>query len=346
MRDVVEALATLLGAALLLVSLPAPPVDAGSAAARQCDRYAAPAGSNRASGSARHPVRTADRLARRLRRGETGCLRAGVYNFDLLSLKKPRITLRPLGQENVTLRGDIKILPSARRAALIGMRLDGEAGMNQIGPRIYADGALLRGNTITNHHTGICVQVSAFYNRPPPSGVRIKGNRIHDCGTLPSTNHHHGIYVVHARRTMITGNWIYGNADRGVQLYPSAQSTVVRGNVIDSNGEGVSIGGDDAGSCSNGNTVTGNVISNPMLGWNVYSGAQGPDCFGNVVRSNCLFAGQAESPHHENGGVLSPARSFTASGNRIANPRYVDPESGDYRLREHSPCKRLLASGR
>ena len=113
--------------------------------------------------------------------------------------------------------------------------------------------------------------------------------------------------------------------------------------MIDANGEGVSIGGSDTGSCSNRNTVTRNVISNAMLGWNVYSGAQGPDCTGNAVRRNCLFAGQAESPHDENGGVLSPARNFTTTGNLIANPRYVDPDSGDYRLRKHSPCKRLLA---
>ena len=217
MRDVVEALTTLLGTALLLVSLPAPPVDATSAAARQCDRYAAPGGSNRARGSARQPVRSADRLARALRRGETGCFRAGVYSFDTLSLKKPRITLRPLGHENVTLRGDIKILPNARRAAVVGMRLDGETGANQIGPRIYADGAILRGNVITNHHTGICVQVSAFHDRTPPAGVRIQGNRIHDCGTLPSTNHHHGIYVVDARRT--------GSRATGSTTTPTAASS-------------------------------------------------------------------------------------------------------------------------
>ena len=335
---------TLIGVLLLLLSPPAPPVDARSAGARQCDRYAAPAGSDRAKGTARHPVQTAGRLARALRPGETGCFRAGTYSFEALSLTKPRITLRPLGRENVTLNGDIKILPRARRAAIVGMRLNGDTGKNQIGPRIYADRAVLRGNTITNHHAGICVQVSAYFSRPPPAGVQIRGNRIHDCGKLPATNHHHGIYIADARRTTIRNNWIYDNADRGVQLYPSAQESVVRGNVIDSNGEGVSIGGDDAGSCSNGNTVTGNVISNSVESWNIYSGALGPDCSGNVVRNNCLYAGQAPQPYDADGGVLFPARNFAATRNVVASPRYVDLDSGDYRLRRHSRCTRKLES--
>ena len=42
---------------------------------------------------------------------------------------------------------------------------------------------------------------------------------------------------------MIRDNWIYDNADRGVQLYPDADGTVVTGNVIDGNGEGVIFGG-------------------------------------------------------------------------------------------------------
>ena len=75
----------------------------------------------------------------------------------------------------------------------------------------------------------------------------IEHNRIHDCGVLPATNLDHGIYVAEADHTVIRRNLIYDNADRGVQLYPDADGTVVTGNVIDGNGEGVIFGGDSHG---------------------------------------------------------------------------------------------------
>ena len=67
----------------------------------------------------------------------------------------------------------------------------------------------------------------------------IERNRIHNCGQLPPTNHHHGIYVEASDGARITDNWIYDNADRGIQLFPDAQGTYVARNVIDGNGQGV-----------------------------------------------------------------------------------------------------------
>ena len=326
--------------ALLPSLLPQP---AARAPAAECDRYAAVHGSNSAAGTVRRPVRSPEALVRVLRPGQTGCFHAGTYEFGTLDIKKRRITLTGYRRERVTLKGDVKVLPGGAGAAIVGLHLNGAGGKNQIGPRIYADRVLLRNNTITNHHTGICVVINSFYSRPAPRGVMIRGNRIHDCGRLPATNHDHGIYVSHARETSIERNWIYGNADRGIQLYPSAQETVARGNVIDANGQGVSIGGDDAGACSNGNRIAGNVITNAAISWNVYSGAQGRNCSGNVVSRNCLFAGGAVGPYDQNGGVLHPPRNFIATGNLVTNPRYVDPGSGDYRLRRHSSCRMLLA---
>ena len=72
----------------------------------------------------------------------------------------------------------------------------------------------------------------------------IEGNRIHDCGELPAANHDHGIYVGNAAGRSIRDNWIYDNADRGIQLYPDADRTAITGNVIDGNGQGVIFGGE------------------------------------------------------------------------------------------------------
>ena len=84
---------------------------------------------------------------------------------------------------------------------------------------------MLRDNDITNHHTAICVHLARYSDGPVPRDVVIERNRIHDCGELPATNLDHGIYVARPTTTMIRDNWIYDNADRGVQLYPDAQDT-------------------------------------------------------------------------------------------------------------------------
>ena len=152
------------------------------------------------------------------------------------------------------------MLPAGAGSTIEGMQLDGAGGASDIGPRIYADGVVLRDNEITNEHTSICVHITAYYSNPPPQGVVIERNRIHDCGALPSTNKDHGIYVANARDTVIRDNWIYDNVDRGIQLYPDAQHTRVIGNVIDGNGEGVVFSGEGAVT-SNHNLVEGNVIA-------------------------------------------------------------------------------------
>jgi nitrous oxidase accessory protein NosD len=153
---------------------------------------------------------------------------------------------------------------SGHGSTIRGLKLDGRGGTSPHGPRIYANGVVLRGNRITNHHTGICVPVSSWYSGRPPRGVVIKRNRIHDCGRLPATNHEHGIYLVEARGTVIRDNWIYDNADRGVQLYPDADGSRITGNVIDGNGQGIVFSG--TGSSVSSNTVVrGNIVSNSNL---------------------------------------------------------------------------------
>lgn len=116
----------------------------------------------------------------------------------------------------------------------------------------------------------------------------------------------------------------------------------MRGNVIDSNGWGVVIGGGDSGSCSNGNKVVRNVIANPRISWNVHSTPQGPRCHGNAVRRNCVFSGLDDAQQGSNGGVQKPSRNYRARRNRIAKPVYIDRAANDFRLREGSACWRLV----
>jgi parallel beta-helix repeat protein len=309
----------------------------GPSTRTSCDLYAATGGLDSARGSRSSPFRTAQRLVAALHQGQTGCFRGGTFTFSLLELSTPNITLAPYEDEAVTLEGELKVLPAGAGSTIQGLRLNGASGDNQIGPRIYADDVTLRDNEITNDHTSICVSVARYYSSPPPRGVVIERNRIHDCGALPPTNKDHGIYLSEARDTIVRDNWIYDNTDRGIQLYPDADGSTITGNVIDSNGEGIVFAG--AGSdVSSDNVVVGNVISNSNLGWNVYSNVDGSRANGNVVRHSCLWAGDALPDFASHGGVETPSESFTSRANSVVDPLYADRDAHDYTLSAKSEC--------
>ena len=158
--------------------------------------------------------------------------------------------------QRATVVGQLKINPPATQVQVRDLNLNGRNLHDALGPLIYADGALLRNDNITNHHTAICVHVTQYPGSAIPRGVVIEHNRIHDCGVLPATNLDHGIYVAEADHTMIRRNLIYDNADRGVQLYPDADGSVVTGNVIDGNGEGVIFGGDSRSASDDNSSST------------------------------------------------------------------------------------------
>ncbi len=336
----------LLGPALLVAGLalgcgetePAPHLGGvGPPTRTSCDLYAATGGSDSAPGSRAKPLRTAQRLASALDSGQTGCFRGGTFAFSLLELTTPDVTLTAYRDEAVTLEGEIKVLPRGAGSTIEGLKLNGAGDDDQIGPRIYADEVTLRDNEITNEHTSTCVHVTRYYSEPAPRGVVIEGNRIHDCGELPSTNKEHGVYISEARETVVRDNWIYDNADRGIQLYPDADGSTITGNVLDSNGEGIVFAGTGP-NVSSDNLVTGNVISNSTLGWNVYANTPGPPATGNVLRGNCLWAGDAMPDFEGDGGVEPSSPDFTSQANSVVDPLYVDRDAHDYTLSAESEC--------
>jgi len=270
-------------------------------------------------------------------------LRAGTYDFARLYIHTPNITLARYLGASVRLNGMIKVLPGGAGTTIEGLELNGlnsNAGCTGTcgggSPRIYANNVVLRNDEITNRHTGICVTVGSYYSNPPPKNVRIANNSIHDCGRLPKTNHDHGIYLAESRDAVIRNNWIYQNADRGIQLYPDADGSRIYGNVIFGNGEGVNFSCDSS-SCSKDNVVQGNVIASSSTRWNVYGHSQGATPDGsNVLRNNCLFA--TTRGYADSGGVDSNSRFFRESGNMVARPQFINPFDDNFRLRAGVPC--------
>lgn len=262
---------------------------ATAATADRCDLVAATGGSDLNPGTAERPLRTAQALVDSLSRDETGCLHAGSYAEDEIAIGTPGVQLRSYPGERATLAGRIWIQESAPGAALVALDLDGRNPTDLPSPTINADDAILRGNDITNYNTAICVSVgSRKWGRA--ERTLIERNRIHDCGSLPATNFEHGIYVNTADDTIIRDNEIYDNVDRGIQLYPDAQDSIIQRNVIVGNGQGVIFGG-DADTASSGNLVAGNVIMDSRVRHNVESSWGGPVGSGNVVKGNCVGGG-------------------------------------------------------
>ncbi len=292
-----------------------------------------------AAASATDGPTSAQQLVNQLQPGETGCLRDGTYDDDeRVTVATPDITLRSYPGERATIVGRLLIEEEGRGARIEELDLDGRNPEALPSPTINASDVVLAGNDITNDHTAICVNVDDYAGSPVPAGVVIEENAIHDCGELPPTNKHHGIYLAEAEEAEIRDNWIYANADRGVQLYPDAGGTTITGNVIDGNGEGIVLAGDEDDH-SDDNVVEGNAITNSSVRYNVEANWPGPVGTGNAVRRNCVFGGARGS---EDGGVEHPAEGFTAEDNLVTDPGYIDPEAGDYRLSADSPCLDLL----
>jgi nitrous oxidase accessory protein NosD len=186
--------------------------------ARVCDRLASPG------------PRAVQRLVDSLEPGQVGCLRQGTYHGSVSIHRAGRpgrpITLRPQPGARARVVGALMVTRRAANMVVRGLYLDGRNRDNDPSPVVNGRRIRFVDNDVTNRHTAIC-----FALGNPRFGVArdvtIERNRIHDCGRLPATNLEQGVYVAVARGTRIVGNWVYANADQGIQLYPDARGTYV-----------------------------------------------------------------------------------------------------------------------
>jgi parallel beta-helix repeat protein len=331
----------LLALATSILAIGAVPQSASAETA--CQRVAAPTGSNTASGTVGAPYRTVQRLVSSLSAGQVGCLRGGTYAG---SVKVSRggasgspIRLTRYGSESARVVGRFWIASGADNVVVDHLILDG--GTTSLpSPSIYANYAAFRDNEVTNGHRAICFSIGQIDYRWHATGTRIERNNIHDCGKLPAANHDHGIYVENSTDTLITGNFIHSNADRGINLYPDARRTTITNNVIANNGEGILFSG-DFGLATTDTLVQGNVIAYSKIRYNVEAWFPdgNPTGSGNAVRRNCIFKGARGNVD----GAVQTAR-ILVEGNIIGDPRFVNAAAGDYRMSSGSTCAPLLAS--
>ena len=271
--------------------------------------------------------------------GETGCL-SGTFHEDVTIRRGGApgapITLTAAPGQEATIVGRFWIADSANDVVVSSLKLDGRNAELLPSPTINGDRVSFIGNDVTNAHApAICFIVGHSGRWGVAVDTLIEGNRIHNCGELPAKNHDHGIYVESSRRLRILDNLIYDNADRGIQFYPDAQDSLVQGNIIDGNGQGILFSG-NAGLASNGNRVVGNVISNSELRFNVESWYPDGNPIGqdNVARANCVWNGRR--------GNVADEWGFRAEDNVVADPQFANRAAKDFRLDPAGACARLV----
>ena len=308
-------------------------------AADRCSRYAAPSGADRAPGSRRRPFRSAQRLVASLRRGQVGCLRAGSYresvSFGRSGSASAPITLRSYPGERARLVGIVTVRASWVRLA--GLNFEGDGSMNTI--KIYSSDVVVEDSDITNKLRGrSCMMLGS--NDGAGGAVRtiVRRNRFFDCGAPENDNKDHAIYAANLADGRIEDNVFTNSAGKTIQLYPNADRNVVTHNVIDGGPDtvrgGIVIGGDDDHTSSD-NRIERNVIAY-AADYGIYSNWEGRTGSGNVARSNCVWgAGTAN---------IDAGDGLVASGNVIADPRFLDRDDRDYRLAPAGPCAKVLGS--
>lgn len=332
-----------LAAATVTLAIAAGGLACAGPAVASCNLVAATTGSDHNKGTLARPLKTVQRLADRLRAGQTGCVRGGVYKEDVKVKRggrsaSQRLTIESYTGERATLTGRLYIPRGSNFVTITQMNLNGRNDSSLPSPTINSDDAEFTRDDVTNEHTGICfILGSSGYGRA--ERTIISGNRIHDCGVEPSHNEDHGIYVAESDGARITNNVIFKNTDRGIQLFPDAQGTVIAHNIIDGNGEGIVFSGD--GTTSNNTTVAFNLITNAKIRYDIESFYPRGTRKGvnNIVRNNCIFGGSRSAIGEEVG--------FTAAnlGNKAVNPQYASPAAGNYAVPPANRCASLIAGG-
>jgi len=311
---------------------------AEAAPVAECDLVAAPGGNDSAAGTAEAPLASAQGVVDRLAQGQTGCFAEGTYEVGNYKIEKAGITLTSLEGAAATVRGRIWI---AGDNVIVEELILNNKTESELPSTVTGDNVVLRSNEITNDNSTICFTIGSASGWGRAYDTLIEDNSIHHCGRLPASNYDHGLYVEASTDAVIRNNWIYQNADRGIQLYPDAQGTLIEGNVIDRNGQGIIFGGSPE-TASSDTIVRNNLITNSRLRDNVESYYDQGDPVGsnNVVTDNCISGGAYDDG---DGGILKEAKGFDAQDNLLVIPDYSDPEAGDFSVPSGSPCADVLS---
>ena len=309
--------------------------EAASAAGRPAGRlrYVARTGRDSGRGTKSRPWRTIEHALKRVGPGTRILVRGGTYSERIFAgpngAAGAEISLQPHPRERVILRVQM-ILRNATHVRVRGFVFDGRG---RSGTAIRIDGGAFvtfSRNEVRNYRRTNSSQ--AFLLDEDTFKPSIVSNRVHDTGIW--TQHDHGVYCKNARGAYIANNLFYDlDKGAGIQLYAN-EGTGCDGSLITAN---TIVGNETSGIVisrgADGNVITGNIITGHV---STDTGSKGHAVIenagigvGNVVRNNLGF---------QNGRVddfLCPSCS-ELSGNVVADPAFLNPAAGDFRLRAGS----------
>jgi parallel beta-helix repeat protein len=245
--------------ALLAAAVVALLACAGDARAASCTRVA-------------HPGADLDAFTRSLRAGDVGCLRSGTYGRrnDYASLARSGTASRPVelttypGDPPARIVGQMEV--AGNHVTVRRLLLDGPAGVIDgykiVLLRVDGDHAQILDNEIRRGgNQGIYLETA--YD------ALVARNYVHDNGDFPDparANLDHGIYFA-SGSGLVENNVVADNYAYGIQLYPSASSVTVRGNVIYGQGRaGLLVAPAEGKPLPRNDVVAGNLFADNALG--------------------------------------------------------------------------------
>ena len=263
------------------------------------------------------------------------------------------VTVRSAPSSWRSIRSRIWIDNTSSNVTLFGLTLDSNlysGTANVAGLAINANDVKLQRNLITNQYgvAGICITNDADYG--VANRTKIIANKIYDCGQ--DEVHDHGVYTNAMTDPVVTDNWIYENAGRGLQIGPSTNGGQYQRNVIADNCANPLGGTNDCsaneifwGSSSN-NQVTNNTVAFPKVRWNLAGcDAPTPGCptwtgTGNTVNNSCYYTTVSGYSGNPSGSGISPGvdgkyANVDEATITVVDPQFIDRTTPAHALRNY-----------
>jgi hypothetical protein len=192
--------------------------------------------------------------------------------------------------------------------------------------RVFGSYAVLESDDFTNNHAnsaGACIGVGGSEGKP--TGVVIRFNKIHDCGSNATTLNH-GIYADASTDLLVTDNEFWMAGGYSIQLYPDTQNATVRNNVIDGSREYSTRGGIVIDGTALNDLIEFNVIANTTAAAIVAKTGSG-----HQAASNCFF-------NNAGGNVSGSTSVISQTGNVTTDPLFTDRTNHVYTLQAGTGC--------
>jgi hypothetical protein len=326
-------------------------IPAASSATAGCDLYAAPSGSDSATGSFEHPLASVSALDHALSPGQTGCLESGRYgnvsehgwsNLSNSGAPGRPITITAAPGANAKIVGLVSI--SGDYTTLSGLSIDGSntvfhrqqplAGCSSTaseGLEIDGHNDVFEGNDLYQSVVGLRGNgIGIGWNGEADNAI-VRFNRIHDVGQCRAFDHM--IYLSHGNNVQIYDNWMWNDPHGwAVQVYPAATNAHIFDNVIDRAGSGFVVGGSSQVA---GNHIDHNIVMNS-------TGLADAGLARGVGISTCcgLGAGNTftDNDVYANPGGVAAASGMQVRGNTTDAPQLADPKDHNFSPTTVSPA--------